>query len=74
MLVKELIAKLQELPEHLQDAPVLIDTDKRIDDVYENIEVIDMTFLEGRYVPSNMLYDYMRNSADSFSAVLLGLS
>ena len=34
MLVKELIAKLQELPEHLQDAPVLIDTDKRIDEYF----------------------------------------
>ena len=74
MLVKELIAKLQELPEHLQNAPVLIDTDKRIDDVYENIEAVDMTFLEGRYIPSNMLYDHMRNSKDNFSAVLLGLS
>lgn len=74
MLVKELIAKLQELPEHLQDAPVLIDTDMNICDAYQELEIQQMTLVQGRYMPSNLLYENIRYSTPSFDAVLLGLS
>lgn len=71
MLVKELIQKLQELP---QDASVLIDTDMSLCDVYENIEVQDMTLIQGKYVPSNLLYEDIRCKVKEFSAVVLELS
>lgn len=71
MLVKELIQKLQALP---QDAVVLIDTDMNLCDVYEHIGVQAMQLVHGKYIPSNMLYEDLRYKLTSFDAVVLELS
>lgn len=71
MLVKELIQKLQAFPE---DAVVLIDTDRNLCDVYENIDMQAMSLVHGKYIPSTMLYEDLRYKLNSFDAVVLELS
>lgn len=73
MLVKELIQKLQALP---QDAVVLIDTDKNLHNVDNNIEMQDVVLFLGKYLPMNMLYESQYHELQYFkqTAVVLELS